>query len=118
MKSLFIILLFSLALPVLAQGHGGNGDGNGGSNQGHDHDRAREAVIHQDARPLATVLPGIEQHYRARMVEVELETEDGLLVYEIELITPRGRIFEVVVDATTGTIIESETDHNDDDQED
>ncbi len=108
MKNLLIILLICFALPALAQGQGGsggNGGGSGGSGQGHDHDRAREAVMRQDALPLATILPGIQQRYRAHMVEVKLESEDGLLVYEIELITPRGHIFEVVVDATTGAVI-------------
>lgn len=95
------LLLVGLVAPALADG--GSGQGRGGHD--HDHDRAREAVAQNIAQPLATILPAIERRYQARMVDVEFESEDGRLVYEIELITPAGRIIEVVVDAATGDIV-------------
>lgn len=104
MKRLIVLLLIScLASPAAAD----DGRGHGG---GHDHDRARDAVARHEARRLADILPAIEQGYRARMVEVELESEDGLLVYRLELITASGRIIEVEVDAATGAIVKDDID--------
>ncbi len=97
------LLLVGLAAPALANGS------NGGRSEGHDHDRAREAVSRQDAQPLAAILPMVEARYHARMVEVDLESEDGHLAYEFELITPAGRIIEVTVDAATGDIVSDDT---------
>jgi uncharacterized membrane protein YkoI len=101
------LFLIGLAAPALSD----NGRGAGGRE--HDHDRARDAVSQLGARPLATILPEIEQRYRARMVEVEFEPEDGRLLYEIELITATGRIIEVVVDASTGDIVDDDVSDDD-----
>ncbi len=40
----------------------------------------------------------------ARILEIELDTEDGRLVYEVELVTAEGQKREVHVNATTGRI--------------
>lgn len=97
------LLLVGLAAPALAE----NGRGAGG--HGQDHDRARDAVAQEGAQPLAAILPAIEARYGARMVEVSVEAEARRLVYEIELITPSGRIIEVAVDAATGDIVGDDT---------
>lgn len=100
-RLVFFLLLSCLASPATAddsRGHGG----------GHDHDRARDAVARQDARRLADILPAVERLYRARMVEVEFETEGGRFLYRIELITASGRIIEVEVDAATGAIVKDD----------
>ena len=99
------LLLAIVALPAWAdlsgRGHGG------------DHDRARAAVSAGEILPLAALLPVLEARFRARMIEVDLERDDGRLVYEIEMITPDGRILEVDVDATTGAILETGEDDED-----
>lgn len=46
----------------------------------------------------------------ARIVEIELDREDGRLVYEVELVTPEGREKEVHVDAVTGRLVKVEHD--------
>ena len=110
MKHAVILLLIGLAAPALAD------NSRGGNGSGHDHDRVRDAVSRHEARALAEILPGIERRYQARMVAVEFEPKDGLLVYEIKLITSAGRIIEVVVDAATGDIIKDDMDDEDDQQ--
>lgn len=40
----------------------------------------------------------------ARILEIELDSEDGRLVYEVELVTAEGQKKEVHVNATTGRI--------------
>lgn len=44
------------------------------------------------------------QFPNARIKEIELDTEDGKLVYEVELVTANGQKKEVRIDALTGRI--------------
>ena len=46
----------------------------------------------------------------ARIQEIELDTEDGRLVYEVELVTAEGQKKELHVNATTGRIEKVEHD--------
>lgn len=53
--------------------------------------------------------------------EAELEKEDGMMVYEIEILDANGQEFEIEIAADTGAVIEVEAedeDDNDDDDED
>lgn len=43
------------------------------------------------------------------VINVDLELENGLLVYEVFILTPSG-LYEVKVDANTGAIVEIEFD--------
>ena len=44
------------------------------------------------------------------MLEVELERDDGLLIYEIELLTRDQVVREIEMDARTGDILDDERD--------
>lgn len=46
----------------------------------------------------------------ARILEMELDSEDGRLVYEVELVTAEGQKKELHVNATTGQIDKMEHD--------
>lgn len=108
MKRLVPILILA-CLASAAAADGGHGHAARGPADGSAHDRARDAVARHVARPLSEILPEIERRYRARMVEVELEDDDGRLAYEIELVTDAGRLIEVVVDAATGSVVKDDT---------
>jgi uncharacterized membrane protein YkoI len=45
-----------------------------------------------------------------RILDTDLEDDDGRLVYEIELLDARGRVWEMKLDARTGRLIELEQD--------
>jgi uncharacterized membrane protein YkoI len=81
----------------------------------------------------ATEAPGLstEQAIQIALAEVpgdvqetELEREDGMQVYEIEILTADGVEMEVEIDAQTGAVLEIEVeddlddDSDDDDDED
>lgn len=70
-----------------------------------DHDRAREAVRSGRVLPLRAVLEAVERDFVGRVLDVELEDEDGAFVYEIDLLAPGGRKIEVVYDARTGRLL-------------
>ena len=42
------------------------------------------------------------------VVEVEFETEDGIDIYEVEILTADGEEMEVEIDANTGEVLEVE----------
>lgn len=45
-----------------------------------------------------------------RILDVELEEDDGRIVYEIELLDARGRVWEMEFDARTGSLLDLEED--------
>ncbi len=47
--------------------------------------------------------------------ETELERDDGILVYEVEILTAAGKVMEVEVDAKTGAVLEIEAEDRHDD---
>jgi len=66
-----------------------------------DHERALAAVERGDALPLDEVLAQITLREGERLIDVELERDDGRWVYELELIDTRGRVRELELDALT-----------------
>lgn len=45
-----------------------------------------------------------------QIIKIELEIENGILVYEVKVLTPQGLIYEVEVDAITGNVVKVELD--------
>lgn len=61
-------------------------------------------IIIQDAINIALArVPG-------QVVKVELERENGMWVYEVDIITPQNVKYEVVVDINSGAIVKLEVD--------
>ncbi|WP_295042044.1 PepSY domain-containing protein [uncultured Paracoccus sp.] len=103
MKHLLVIAL-SLVLPSAAGGQ---------EDPLPDFERAQTAVERGEILPLVQILRQLEAEQPGTVVEVELEYEDGIRVYEVELITPDGRLIEVDMDAATGEILEIEEEYDD-----
>lgn len=62
-------------------------------------------------QPLEQLLQPLLQRYPgAVLLEAELEQEDNLLVYEVELLTAGGLVREVELDAREGRILKDEED--------
>ena len=76
---------------------------------------ARDAVERGEILPLAAILPVIQKDHPGRVIEIELEFSDGIRVYEIEIVTPDGRLIELDVDARTGTLVAFEEEDEEDD---
>lgn len=67
---------------------------------------ARDLVQAGKILPLSRILDMLEQQHPGQVTEVELEIEDGILVYEVDLITAQGRLIEVDINAATGEIVD------------
>jgi uncharacterized membrane protein YkoI len=61
--------------------------------------------------PLEHLLSIVQaRHPSSRLLEVELEEDDDIYIYEVELITSQGVVRELEIDATTGQLLKDEED--------
>lgn len=84
---------------------------------GLDADFARAAVLRGEILPLERILTVLRSAVEGQIVEIQLEIEDGVLVYEFDLIAPDGHIFEVEIGAATGKILSIGPDDDDEDDD-
>jgi uncharacterized membrane protein YkoI len=71
--------------------------------------RARAGVREGRFVSLSTILDWIEARYHGHAIEIELETDDDEPpTYEVEWLTPQGRVVEFEFDARTGELLERE----------
>ncbi|HYM18437.1 MAG TPA: PepSY domain-containing protein [Micropepsaceae bacterium] len=72
----------------------------------HDHEFARGALQRGEVLPINRLLSITAQYLPGDVVEVRLEPRrDGELRYEIRVLTPSGKIRELLLDARTGDYI-------------
>jgi len=73
-----------------------------------DHIEARRLVETGSILPLESILDQVQAQRPGRILEVELEREDGGYIYEIELLDESGQVWELELDAVTGETLEQE----------
>lgn len=73
-----------------------------------DHLEARRLVETGSILPLESILDRVQAQRPGRILEVELEREDGRYIYEIELLDQSGQVWELELDAVTGETLEQE----------
>lgn len=71
---------------------------------------ARRLVEAGDILPLATILQKAREIRQGKVLEVELETKNNLIIYEIELLTGDGIVLELLLNARTGHLIQIKED--------
>ncbi|MBL1277316.1 MAG: PepSY domain-containing protein [Ectothiorhodospiraceae bacterium] len=87
-----LIVLFSLLMAVFARA-----DVN--------HDKARQLKDMGEILPLEQILQVARREHPGRVIEVELEKEDGRYVYEVEILDKRGEVWELYFDAASAELI-------------
>ena len=70
----------------------------------HDQDAVRQAVERGEIKALADILNGIRAQLPGEVVGVEIEQKKGRWFYEFRVADSKGRLFEVYVDAHSGSI--------------
>ena len=70
-----------------------------------DHERARAAVQAGAVLPLPAVLERLQRSHPGKVLEVELERDDGRWTYEVKLLQPDGRLARLVLDARTAEVL-------------
>jgi uncharacterized membrane protein YkoI len=76
-----------------------------------DHEVARRALEEGRALPLAEILARMKPTLPGKVIEVVLEIDDGTLLYYLKVLSPKGRLQEIEVDAATGKILKMEKDN-------
>lgn len=69
-----------------------------------DHDRARAGLRAGEVLPLHVVLERVAKDHPGNVLEVELEREKGLWIYELKILQGGG-LLKLKVDARTAAII-------------
>ncbi len=75
-----------------------------------EHNLVREALQRGAVLPLVKILAIAGQHVPGDVIEVELEDEKSVLIYEIKILTDTGRVREIKIDARTGAVLKIEDD--------
>jgi len=75
-----------------------------------DSDLARQMSEQGEILSLEQILQSHPALMQVKILEIELEVEDGQLSYEIEYLQQDGRIKEVYINATNAQIIKEEED--------
>ena len=73
-----------------------------------DHQVSRRLMEEGEILSLQKILDQVENERTGRVLEVELEYEGGRYIYEIELLSDEGRVWEYKLDAATGEVLERE----------
>ena len=94
-----LMLLFLLSFSILAAP--------AATQERRDHERARAALEAGEIRPLAELLAEVERRYQGRVIEADLERDDGYWLYEFKILPSNGRMFVVEIDAATGALLRS-----------
>jgi len=58
--------------------------------------------------PLEQILDRLDPSQRARILEIELEQEEGRVIYELKYVDTTGRILKLIIDARTGERLQGE----------
>lgn len=70
-----------------------------------DQDDARDALRRGKVMALTAILEIVEQRQPGTVLDAELETEDGVLTYKIDLLTEAGRKMRFRLNARSGEIL-------------
>lgn len=73
-----------------------------------DHYKARRLLEMGDILPLEKILEKATKNRPGRILEVELEDEKGVYVYEIEMLDENGIVHDLRYDAKTGEFLGQE----------
>ena len=81
-----------------------------GETQAGDHERARELLEQGKILSLSEIMEQTSDRFPGKVLEVELEEEDGLIVYKIEFLGEHDTVMEMIIDARSGELILVEED--------
>lgn len=73
-----------------------------------DHDEAKRLMESGEILALEVVLKKAREIQAGKVLEVELESENNNMIYEIELLNTDGIVFELKFDARTGKHLSTE----------
>lgn len=94
--------LLAGALSLLLPGAGFSGDRK-------EQDQVREALQRGTILPLSMILAIVSKRAPGNVIKVELEGDDGMLIYGIKVLGTDGRVRKLKIDAHDGNILREKT---------
>ncbi|GAA0685140.1 PepSY domain-containing protein [Marinobacterium maritimum] len=73
-----------------------------------DQDEVLKRVHAGEIRPLSELMALNPKRFKGQLLDVEVEYEDGVLIYEIEILDPDGVVREFKLDPMTGVVLKEE----------
>lgn len=80
------------------------------SSHADDVDRVRELRSTDSILPLSQILRVVEKRHPGTLLEVELEEEEGQIIYEMEILGKDKVVRQLKIDARTGKILDTDKD--------
>jgi uncharacterized membrane protein YkoI len=71
-----------------------------------DQERARRAFENGEILPITDILAIVAPRLPGEVLKVELDLRRYDMYYEVEVLTPTGRVSEIIIDARTGAAVE------------
>ncbi len=99
-------LLTAFMLALLASPYAASGHEQSEHRAMTDEEKALGALERGEVLPLAQVMADLRDRIDGEISGIELEKENGVWVYEFKMISPRGQMMEIHMDAKTGLLIE------------
>lgn len=78
-----------------------------------DAERALRLSEQGEIMRLEALLESVRRDFPGRVIDMELDREQGRWVYELELVDPDGRVWELEFDAATAELLGRETEDSD-----
>ncbi|MBL4659686.1 MAG: PepSY domain-containing protein [Alcanivoracaceae bacterium] len=75
-----------------------------------DHDLAYQLKQKGKILSLEKIIKISKKTQRGRILEIELEIEDNIFIYEMEILDEKNIVWKIKINATTGQLIEREID--------
>lgn len=60
--------------------------------------------------PLEHIVAYVQQHHEGKLIEASLQKQGHRYIYRLELLDSKGRVWDIITDATTGQYLETDTD--------
>jgi len=71
-----------------------------------DQERVRRAFENGEILPITDILAIVAPRLPGEVLKVELDLRRYDMYYEVEVLTPTGRVSEIIIDARTGAVVE------------
>jgi len=96
-KNFFTLYTFFISLLVLSPLHIVQADD--------DYIEAKRLLDSGEILALESILKNVRKKYPGKILEVDLEKEDGLIVYEIEILEKSGVVRKLYINARNGKLV-------------
>lgn len=77
---------------------------------GHSGETTPLALKRTDILPLSAILNIAQSTVSGEVLEIDLDEDDRIMRYKVEILTSAGRKIEIKINAATGTVLEIEND--------